>query len=104
MKFIINTTEKDYILEIVQHLNSLPKGNYNVDIVQNKKRNSVQNNYYWRIIRILGNDLGYDEEDMHLIVKQHFKIISTKELSKYDFARFIEKLERWAISEFNVKL
>ena len=104
MNFIINTTKKDYISDIISHLKSLPKGIYNIDVKQAKTRNSEQNNYYWRIIRIVAEDLGYEEDEMHLIVKQHFKIISTKKLSKYDFSRFIEKLERWATIEFNIKL
>ena len=44
------------------------------------------------------------EDEMHLIIKQHFKIPSTKELSHHDFSRFVERLERWVVKEFNIKL
>lgn len=104
MKFIINTDKDNYISEIISHLKALPKGNYSIDVNQSKTRNSQQNNYYWRIVRLLSNDLGYEEDEMHLIIKQHFKISSTKELSHHDFSRFVERLERWVVKEFNIKL
>ena len=88
---------KDYLKEI--------DGDVHLEIKSVEKVRSPQQNAYYRvIIRILSKELGYEEDEMHLIVKQHFKIISTKKLSKYDFSRFIEKLERWAITEFNIKL
>ena len=55
-------------------------------------RSGQQNNYYWNIINILSEELGYTKQEMHMTIKNHFKV----------FGDFIEELVRWSAIELNV--
>ena len=61
-----------------------------------KMRSAQQNGYYRTIIRQIGNHLGYDENEMHEVVKQRFAVHSTKELSKEDFSEFLDRIIRFS--------
>ena len=68
-----------------RHLNGI-KGDVWVDIKEAPKtRSTQQNNYYRHIIRQIGNHLGYDEDEMHDVIKQRFGIRSTKDLDTEEF-------------------
>lgn len=83
------------------------------------ERSIQQNRYYWMLVTILANELGYDKEDMHEICKFKFlkreKVIegsgevleylkSTTTLSKADFADMTSDLIRWAVESFGIVL
>tara|TARA_Y100000401_G_scaffold73348_1_gene59337 strand:- start:16447 stop:16764 length:318 start_codon:yes stop_codon:yes gene_type:complete len=101
---IVIKNNKRNLNDVFNYLMSLGDGYYTIKVKHDKNRNVAQNNRYWKSVRIIGNDLGYDESEMHNIIKQYFKITSTKELGKEEFSIFLEKLERWAIDEHNIKL
>ena len=61
-----------------------------------KMRSSEQNGYYRTIIRQIGKHLGYDEDEMHDVVKQKFAIQSTKELTKDDFSELLDRIIRFS--------
>jgi hypothetical protein len=65
-------------------------------------RSGQQNNYYWNIINILSEELGYTKQEMHQTIKNHFNIGSTKSLERKEFGDFIEELVRWSAIELNV--
>ena len=92
------------LLDRDQFDNAISKmqGEYYLELKETGVRSSQQNNYYWNIIRILGDELGYTEQEMHSTVKNHFEIESTKTLSTKEFAKFIEKLIRWSAIELNI--
>ena len=54
-----------------------------------KARSSQQNSYYRHIIRQIGNHLGYNEDEMHYVIKQKFEITSTKDLDGIDVCEFV---------------
>ena len=78
------------------------QGDYYIELKETGVRSSQQNNYYWNIVRILADEFGYTENEMHITIKNHFEIESTKTLSTKEFANFIEKLVRWSAIEFNI--
>ena len=78
------------------------QGEYYIDLKETGVRSSQQNNYYWNIVRIVADELGYTENEMHSTIKNHFNIESTKTLSTKEFADFIEKLVRWSAIELNI--
>ena len=39
---------------------------------------------------------------MHQTIKNHFKIISTKDMERKEFSDFIERLIRWSAIELNI--
>ena len=61
-----------------------------------KTRSTQQNAYYRTIIRQIGNHLGYNEDEMHDVIKQKFEIQSTKELSMEDFSELLDRIIRFA--------
>ena len=78
------------------------QGEYYIDLKETGVRSSQQNNYYWNIVRILADELGYTENEMHSTIKNHFEVESTKTLSTKEFASFIERLVRWSAIELNI--
>ena len=77
-------------------------GSYYIELKESGVRSAQQNNYYWKIVNLLADDIGYTDKEMHQAIKDHFEIKSTKHLSSSEFSKFIEKLIRWAAIDFNV--
>lgn len=57
-----------------------------------KARSPKQNGYYRYIIRELANEFGYTENEMHKVVKNHFNISSTKDLSIAEFSEYLDNI------------
>jgi len=86
---------------ILPELN-IEDGEYYLELKPTGVRSSQQNSYYWRIVDLLAEELGYTSQEMHLAIKTKFDIKSTKELEKKEFSDFIERLIRWSAIELNV--
>ncbi len=76
-------------------------------------RSLNQNKYYWGvIIEILSNNFGYDKEEMHEALKFKFlkkhedtdlvTVGSTAKLSTAEFTEYIDRVVRWAATEYQV--
>ena len=74
-------------------------------------RSTQQNKRYWALIKELGSFLGYDEREMHELLKYKFLsykqemlgdemvvIPSTSKLTIKEFVEYLEKVERFAVS------
>ena len=74
-------------------------------------RSTQQNKRYWALIKELGNFLGYDEGEMHELMKYKFLsykqemlgdemvvIPSTSKLTIKEFVAYLDKVERFAVS------
>ena len=73
------------------------KGEVLVEIKEAPKMRSVeQNNYYRLIIRQIGNHLGYNEDEMHEVIKQKFSVESTKNLTREDFSELLDRIIRFS--------
>jgi len=79
-------------------------------------RSTAQNKKYWKLIGELGNFLGYDEGEMHELLKYKFLsykqemlgdemtvIPSTSKLTIKEFVEYLSKVERFA-SELGFQL
>ena len=73
-------------------------------------RSLSQNSYYWGVvIEILGNNYGYDPEEMHEALKFKFLKLhedsglvttrSTRKLTTVEFGDYLDKVIRWAAEE-----
>lgn len=82
-----------------------------------RTRTDQQNRYYWGvIIDILGNEFGYEPEEMHSALKLKLlrvdqdqdhpieTVKSTASLSTIEFLDYIARIQRWAAQEFNIYL
>jgi len=73
-----------------------------------KNRSNQQNKYYWKVVvRLIGEHLGYSDNEMHEVLKHEFlrqdgKVISTTDLTTQEFEEYMENVKRWAVSEFQV--
>ena len=92
------------LLDRVEFDNAISKlqGEYYIELKETGVRSAQQNNYYWNAVRIIADELGYTEQEMHSTIKNHFEVESTKMLSTKEFANFIEKLVRWSAVELNI--
>ena len=92
------------LLDRDQFDNAISKlqGEYYIELKETGVRSSQQNNYYWNIVRIIADELGYTEQEMHSTIKNHFDVDSTKTLSTKEFSSFIERLIRWSAIELNI--
>ena len=91
-------TNRDEFDNVISNLN----GNYYIELTETGVRSSQQNNYYWKIVDLLAEDLGYTTQEMHQAIKDHFNIKSTKILTTKEFSQFIERIIRWAAIDLNV--
>ena len=92
---LLNRDEFDKVISTLS-------GEYYIELKETGVRSAQQNNYYWKIVGILGEELGYTEQEMHSTIKNHFNIDSTKTLSTKEFSVFIERLIRWSAVDMNI--
>ena len=89
MKFtakIINGELKFYdVGGLTRFLNGI-KGDVWVDVKESPKARSSQ----------IGNHLGYAEDEMHLVIKEKFKIESTKDLNVEEFSELLDSIIRFS--------
>ena len=83
----------------------LIEGDVHLEIKAAEKVRSPQQNAYYRvIIRILSKELGYEEDEMHKVIKEKYQISSTRKLSKPEFTELIEAIKRWASIDMGIVL
>ena len=70
-----------------------------------KTRSPKQNNYYRGVlVKVLSNEFGYTDYEMHKVLKDHFNIKSTKLLDQVEFRAYLDKIIRWASMEYGIAL
>jgi len=85
-----------------------------VDVIvrkHKKNRSNNQNAYYWGVcIKILSEELGYTDDEVHEAMKMLFlqdnlrkipTLRSTAALSTVEFEEYIEKIRQWAAQELS---
>ena len=72
------------------------EGEVYIDIKPSNMRNTAQNNYYWALLRDWGKAIGYSAEELHEVVKSHYKMKSTSEMNKDEFSEFLDDVIRYA--------
>ena len=81
------------------------EGEVDITISEVSSRTHFQNNYYWKVIcKMFGEELGYTKEEMHDVLKNEFKIESTSKLTKDEFRDYIDRIIRWASTNFQIVL
>tara|TARA_R100001443_G_scaffold76563_2_gene84022 strand:+ start:14628 stop:15011 length:384 start_codon:yes stop_codon:yes gene_type:complete len=120
MKFVIkDNKDKQSLINYLKELGT----DYVVDVKkQRETRSMVQNNYYWKcIVQVLGEELGYYNDDMHNCLKAKFAsewksvnindkqiglqvINSTARMNTKAFEIYAETIRIWALSELNIRL
>lgn len=89
------------------------EGPVTLEIKKVKQGRSLnQNSYYWGVVvPILASDLGYEVEEMHEALKWKFLRVNDKELptvrstaklSKGEFVEYIDRIIRWAATEYQI--
>jgi dihydroorotate dehydrogenase len=81
---------------------------------QKSKRSLSQNSYYWSVvIEILSKELGYDQDELHEILKYKFLkthsngmeyVKSTTKLTTGEFEDYLEKIRRWSADFLNINV
>ena len=119
MKFFGKIENKKLVLDNNTGFNdytaSLKQGDLMIlDIKKRRKFRSLnQNALYWKWLEIIGNDLGYDIEELHPTFKAMFLmdrslkvplIRSTSKLSTIEFGQYLNKIEKFCNQELNITL
>lgn len=79
---------------------------------ERSQRSTNQNNYYFGVVcKVLGDYFGYEVDDMHEALKLKFlqvgpcdvpTIKSTTKLNTSEFEDYLERIRRWAATEYSV--
>lgn len=114
-----------YFLDIPKYITYISKFKksdiLNISITKPlRKRTLSQNNYLWGVCyKIIGDELGYDPDDIHEIMKHKFllkskdidykgktihldKTISTTKLSTKQFCEYVDKVRQFSASELGI--
>ncbi len=114
---IHNDSDKDMAISHIKALN-IDKP-WTVVIKPYKKNRSLsQNKLYWKWITCIGDEIGYERDELHAIMADKFlpdeiveyggkqikKDKSTSRLNTKEFTEYLEKIDRWAVTEMGIIL
>lgn len=81
---------------------------------ERSQRSNNQNSYYWGVVLpILGDYFGYDADEMHDALKMKFlrhgaadleTVKSTTKLNTAEFEDYLERIRRWALTEYSLRV
>jgi len=90
-------------VKIAEKIALLPDGEYEIEISKlYPTRTLKQNKWYWKVVGIVGEELGYTKDEMHLSFKFAFlnnnarQRVSTTELTTVEMSRYFEDICRFA--------
>ena len=74
-------------------------GEVMITIEEIKSRTEYQNNYYWKLLEKMVESHPFDghtKEEMHSDLKNHFKVVTTTNLTVDEFSEYLNKIIRFA--------
>ncbi len=124
MKKKIKLKNEEIRQHLIEVINGLPLDPVHVIEIKPYKRNRSmeQNAYYWKLLRIMGDDLGYSVDELHVEMKKRFllpyliskepelenaaieneealaRVISTTILKVNEFSEYLEQVIKLAMS------
>lgn len=119
-RYLVNTPEKAYQIACLVHgLNTSREWEVIIKPYQ-KKRSDRQNGLYWIWIGIIADDLGYEKDDLHDILRERFLPVrrevilgierkrltstSSRDFTTQMMAEYMANIERFAAQEFGILL
>lgn len=111
MKFYIRNPEVK--MNCLKEIQALPFDKYHVEIKE-AKRTLPQNSLYWKWLSIIGDVLGYSQDELHQEFASRFlgvvkkktisgktliEPISTASLTKKDFTDYLEKIAAFSMAQ-----
>ena len=114
-KFPLFYIDYDKPVSLHNYLESLIGQRVEVIIRKPKtKRSDLQNSYYFGVVvDMLANELGYDKDEMHEILKYKFLqsnamgmpyVKSTTKLSTGEFEDYLSGIKRWAAEFLHINI
>lgn len=99
--------------KVREYLNSLEAKRVDITIkMERSQRSTNQNKYYFGVVcKVLGDYFGYEVDEMHEALKMKFLQIgpcdvptlkSTTKLNTAEFEDYLERIRRWAATEYAV--
>jgi len=77
-----------------------------IQVRQPRVSRSINQNDYFHgvLLKKLGDELGYEIEEMKGVIKWLFHVKSTSDLSSTEFEDLCRRVRRWAAIELNINL
>lgn len=99
--------------KVREYLKGLEGKRIDITVKRERSQRSInQNNYYFGVVcKVLGDYFGYEVDDMHEALKLKFlqvgpcdvpTIKSTTKLNTSEFEDYLERIRRWAATEYSV--
>ncbi len=99
--------------KVREYLKGLEGKRIDVTVKRERSQRSInQNNYYFGVVcKVLGDYFGYEVDEMHEALKLKFlqvgpcdvpTIKSTTKLNTTEFEDYLERIRRWAATEYSV--
>ncbi|MEN6623987.1 MAG: hypothetical protein ABFD50_20880 [Smithella sp.] len=101
--------------KVREYLKGLEGKRIDITVKRERSQRSInQNNYYFGVVcKVLGDYFGYEVDDMHEALKLKFlqvgpcdvpTIKSTTKLNTSEFEDYLERIRRWAATEYSVQI
>jgi len=115
-KVIKGKLELDHPEAVKEHIKLFDNSDVQIIIEKRKKqRTTKQNAYYWGVIvPTLGDEFGYDKDEMHDALKWQFlrkeddgwipTVRSTADLSTSEWEDYMSRIRTWAAVEYNINI
>lgn len=99
--------------KVREYIKGLEGKRIDVTMKRERSQRSInQNNYYFGVVcKVLGDYFGYEVDEMHEALKLKFlqigacdvpTIKSTTKLNTTEFEDYLERIRRWAATEYSV--
>lgn len=105
--------------QIKKYIHDLESGKYMIKISSYVEERSIdQNKYYWKLVEIIANELGYEKQEMHEVLKYKFLqktiedtngnlvkgVKSTSTLNIREFTEYINNIKFFIEQELSINL
>ena len=105
--------------QIKKYIHDLESGKYMIKISSYVEDRSIdQNKYYWKLVEIIANEIGYEKQEMHEVLKYKFLqktiqdangnlvkgVKSTSSLNIREFSEYIDNIKFFIEQELSINL
>jgi hypothetical protein len=110
---VVNNEDRGRVINYLKAINIEKPLSVSIKLYK-PNRSDAQNRLYWKWLKIMGDDLGYTDKEMHDLMRDQFlgytetvvmektikQLVSTADLKVKPFADYLRQIEIFAASDF----